>query len=157
MKIICTSEEYKKESIVAAMERNDCFVRAIASAFEVKYEEAHSYIRDIFNRKDGEGTYGVGVYMSMKNVAEVFGKQIEKVTHEDELWEGKQLKVKYRMRGKWKVGGYTTISFLKKFPTGTYILVTHNHAFTIKDGVIYGNKDDGDRRRARIESAWKVG
>lgn len=155
MKCISTSDKYNKNSVLSAMERNDCFVRAIASGFEVTYEAAHAFVKDIFKRRNGKGTYGVT--FKTDKLSEAFGKSIKKILHESEHWEGRKLKVAYRMRGKWKVGGYTTISFLKKFPKGTYIVLTHNHAFTIKDGIIFGNPEDGQRKRARIEDAYIIG
>jgi hypothetical protein len=61
------------------------------------------------------------------------------------------------MNRKWKVGGYTTISFLKKFPKGRYFILIKGHAFAIIDGVVYGNQEDATRLRARVLQAFKIG
>ncbi len=55
-----TSEAIKgyDNSVVAKGEHNDCVVRAIASAFDIDYDRAHQIVRDTFNRKYRQGTYG---------------------------------------------------------------------------------------------------
>ena len=60
------------------------------------------------------------------------------------------------MHGKWKEGGFTTISFIKKYPKGTYFIFVRRHAFVIKDGIIFGNEDDITSRRKRIKQAFKI-
>jgi hypothetical protein len=47
------------ESVIAAIERNDCFVRAVASAYEIPYDDAHTWVKEKFNRKTRKGTMGV--------------------------------------------------------------------------------------------------
>ena len=62
----CTTKEAIKgynESPIAKGERNDCVVRAFASAFEVSYDYAHKYNKENFGRKDREGTYGTVLKM----------------------------------------------------------------------------------------------
>jgi hypothetical protein len=51
----------------------------------------------------------------------------------------------------------TTGSFIKRYPKGTYIVTVSRHAFTIKDGVVIGNIDDGEKMRKHIDGVWKIG
>jgi hypothetical protein len=37
------------------------------------------------------------------------------------------------------------------------VVVVKGHAFTIKDGVVIGNPDDGKKMRKHIAGAWKIG
>ena len=39
-------------SILAKSEKNDCVVRACANAFEIDYDQAHSFVKKRFNRKN---------------------------------------------------------------------------------------------------------
>lgn len=156
MEITCinTIKSSEEESIIAAMERNDCVVRAISSSFDVSYDKAHAYVKEVFQRRDQKGTRGTALKMSKLSAA--FGKKITKVGEKQEDGSVKLIQ-RYRMNRQWKEGGYTTVSFLKKFPTGTYLVFVRQHAFTIKDGVVYGNPSDGSAKRKRIKQAFKIG
>jgi len=70
-----TTELYEKESITAAMERNDCVVRAVASCFDVPYDRSHAYIKTVFERRDKKGTTGTALRLA--GLKEAFGKKIE--------------------------------------------------------------------------------
>lgn len=157
MSHVCTSKLYKEQSIKAAMERNDCVVRAIASAFEIPYDTAHSFIEDVFKRSPKKGTRGT--VLKMRNLQETFGKRVvelgEIIPELDPTQ--KLLRRWYNKRGTMSWGCYTTERFIEKFPEGTYIVFISRHAFTIRDGVIYGNADDATKLRARILQAFKVG
>jgi hypothetical protein len=61
------------------------------------------------------------------------------------------------VKGVKKLRVTTTSSFVKKYPIGSYIVIVKNHAFTIKDGVIIGNIDDGKKMKKHIQAAWKIG
>ena len=52
------SDEVKgyKESEIAKSEKNDCFVRAVASATGSHYDSAHSFVKETFDRKHKKGT-----------------------------------------------------------------------------------------------------
>lgn len=51
----------------------------------------------------------------------------------------------------------TVSKFISKYPTGIYIITVKNHAFTIKNGVVIGNKEDSMKKRRKVIFAWKVG
>ena len=46
------------ESPLAKSERADCVVRAIASAFDIQYDKAHTWVQKTFNRKPKKVTFG---------------------------------------------------------------------------------------------------
>ena len=46
--------------------------------------------------------------------------------------------------------------FLEKYPKGKYLLIVKGHAFSVIDGVVVGNTEDGKRLRAKILFAIKV-
>jgi hypothetical protein len=56
-------------------------------------------------------------------------------------------------------GGPTAITlsrFLEKNPKGKYLIIVKQHAFSIINGVVIGNSNDGSRLRAKILFALKV-
>ena len=67
-------------SIKARNEKNDCFVRAVASASGSYYDAAHTYVKEVFGRQDRQGTQAVGLTMR---------------TIEGKLQEFGQVKVKF--------------------------------------------------------------
>jgi hypothetical protein len=61
------------ESQIAKSERNDCFVRAVASAYEIPYDKAHTWVKKNFNRENRKGTFDVVMKM------EQFSKEEKKL------------------------------------------------------------------------------
>ena len=51
----------------------------------------------------------------------------------------------------------TVGTFIAKNPKGTYVVTVKRHAFTIKDGVVIGNREDAIQKRKIMLLAWKVG
>ena len=143
-----------KESSLAKSEFNDCVVRAIASAAEMDYDSAHQFVKEKFKRKNRKGTYGFGVTMNLmsKNGEKINGKSVEIIS------EQYNTMLYYVMvKGVKTLRNTTTSSFIKRYPKGTYVVTVNRHAFTIKDGVVIGNIDDGKKMRKRINSVWKIG
>ncbi len=127
-----TNEVYFKER-EALNEKNDCVVRAIASAFNIDYLKAHSFVKYRFSRKDRGGTYST--YFKMLKLRNAFSKSVTQKYHEE--WP-------------------TVNQFLKKGYQGTYFILVRGHAFTIIDGVIHGNASDASRKRAKIRGCFKI-
>ena len=44
----------------------------------------------------------------------------------------------------------TVNQFLKKNTNFKGVIMVRGHVFTVKDGTVYGNCDDADRKRARV-------
>jgi hypothetical protein len=133
-----TSEAIKgySESDIAKQEMNDCVVRAIASAFDFEYDKAHKFVAEKFRigRKCIKPLGKKPEYSSFYSLSY------------DVIFKGK--KVKRDM---------TVSKFISKYPTGIYIITVRNHAFTIKNGVVIGNKEDSMKKRRKVIFAWKVG
>ena len=143
-----------KESSLAKSESSDCVVRAIASAAEMDYDSAHQFVKEKFKRKNRKGTFGFPVTMNLmsKNGEKIHGKSVEIISEEHNT-----MLYYVRVKGAKTLRQTTSSSFIKKYPTGTYVVVVRGHAFTIKDGVVIGNVDDGKKMKKHINSVWKIG
>ena len=127
------------DSIIVKSEKNDCVVRAFASAVDWTYDKAHQFVAREFLRQPKRGT--------MKFIP----------TMNKMVLEGRKL-------GRKKIKNVndplikTVGQFVKWYDKGTYIIVISGHAFTIKDGVVVGgNWDDAKRMRCQIKAVWKIG
>lgn len=153
---ICSTDYIKgvKESTKAKQEKNDCVVRAIASAADMDYDTAHEYVKKKFKRKEGKGTYDFQYNMNMmsKNGEKINNKSIEIITEEHNT-----MYYYVTIKGVRKLRSTTTGSFIKKYPKGTFVIVVKGHAFTIKDGVIIGRSFDGKQLKKQIYNVWKIG
>lgn len=143
-----------KESSLAKSESSDCVVRAIASAAEMDYDSAHQFVKETFCRKNGKGTSGFHYTMNMmtKNGNKINGKSVEKITEEHNT-----MLYYVVVKGVKKLRSTTTGSFIKKYSKGTYVVTVKGHAFTIKDGVVIGNVEDGKKMKKHIDGVWKIG
>lgn len=166
-----------KESTIAQSEKNDCTVHAIATAFDFDYDTAHAFVKNNYNRRnrDGVSTYKWhGKNDKFSDDAEVInGKTINKIEYDPvkikssicyqkETWYQSRrsyttdVEIRlYIKRGK-KYNRMSVGQFIKKYPKGTFILSVRSHTFTIKDGVVYGNQQDGKQLRTIVEKAWEI-
>lgn len=142
------------DSNIAKSENNDCVVRAFATAADMDYDSAHWFVKKTFKRKDRKGVYRFESIMNIfSNCNEqVNGKNIKTITEEYNT-----MLYYVTVKGQKVLRSTTTSSFIKRYPVGTYIVVVRGHAFTIKDGVVIGNFDDGKKMKKRINGAWKIG
>jgi hypothetical protein len=143
-----------KESQLAKSESSDCVVRAIASASDMDYDSAHQFVKETFKRNNGKGTFGVGTGMNLlsKNGKQINGKNVQIISEEHNT-----MLYYVVVKGFKKLRATTTSSFIKKYPVGSYVVVVKGHAFTIKDGVVIGNLEDGKKMKKHITGAWKIG
>jgi len=135
------------ESVIAKSECNDCFVRAVASAYETPYDTAHSWVKEKFGRKNRKGTMSVACKMAtMQSVGEKFNnkeiKGVEKLRSYDSVNN--------------KMKRTTLNQFIKKYPTGSYILIVKRHAFTLKDGAVIGNTEDSKSIKKIVHEAFEI-
>jgi len=135
------------ESAIAKSERSDCFVRAVASAYEIPYDDAHSWVRENFNRENRKGTLKVTVKMEQFSKE---GKKLNEKTIKD-IWFLKTIdKVTNKIKR-------TTLNqFIKKYPIGTYILIVKGHAFTLKNGSVVGNTNDATSMKKIVHNAFQI-
>lgn len=153
-------------SNVAKNEKNDCVVRAVANACEVSYDEAHKFVGETFDRKQGKGTQMFSFIMkqiktikfngpAQLSLFDDNGDKVVNVKHVGDAPKhgGDLINPKY----KHKKVAFTVKEFARKFNKGNYIVEVNKHALAICDGVLIDNPDkqtDGYRRV--VESAFKI-
>lgn len=147
------------ESNIATGERNDCVVRAMTVGFNVKYNVMHSFVKGFFSREDRDGTHGVN---NLDHAPYLFGQEItrlgEKQYDTDLSYKGRILGKQYAIGGgKKKFRQMSVGTFIKTYTEGTYLLVVRGHMFTIKDGEVFGNSNDGSMLKRPINLAYKIG
>lgn len=166
-KVFKSGYDVSKGSDLAQGEKNDCFVRACANAFNTTYEVAHRFVSENFNRKKGQGTKGCLTQMKkLKNITlpqtgqlDLFesngGERNFTIKHVGDMPKmgGNLINRKY----KHKKVAFTVKEFIQKFKTGTYLLLVNKHALTVKNGVMIdnGNYQYGGYRRV-VESAFII-
>lgn len=152
MKSICSADHIigYNESVTAKSERNDCVVRAVASTFGLKYDTAHKFVADEFGRQPSKGTFGTAIKLSNRD--NILGTKYKIIPKQDLKYPGS---ARHQMNGG-KPTEITLNIFLEKYPKGKYLVIKKGHAFSIIDGVVIGNSNDGSRLRAKILFALKV-
>ena len=148
--------EVSKGSLIAKGEKNDCVVRAIANAFNISYDIAHEFTAKEFKRKARKGTKAV--YSTFKALGEVsfelFKDTLFPVTKEYNLkFVHNPINPEYTH----KQVKYTVKTFSAMFNKGTYVVLVHKHALTIKDGIVVDNPNNRfDGYRRVVESIIRV-
>ena len=141
-----------KGSVKSSQERNDCFVRALTETFEIPYDEAHKLAADKFNRKNRRGTPPpYPTFLDLNKKGAMIGKyKIDFIPILDLTYEGSKTKIGLLEQSeKHKI---TVGMFLRKRQVGRYLLLVRGHAFSVVNGVIIGNSNDGSRVKARVEN-----
>ena len=128
MHTIDTELRYRKAR-ESKNEANDCTVRALASLIDLAYDQAHEIMRDRAARQNGRGTMGWLTTRAYESVG---------------LTENM-----FRNRP-------TFNQFIKSNPNFTGIIGVRGHVFTVKNGTVYGNCDDADRKRARVIKTYTL-
>ena len=145
-----------KGSTLAAGEKNDCAVRALANAFNITYDVAHKFTAETFKRKARRGTQAMfSTLQSLGSVTfELFSNTLFPEKKEYNLVPvHAPINTDYTHK---KVA-YTVKTFCAKFNKGTFIVLVNKHALCVKDGIVIDNPDmrfTGYRRI--VESYVKV-
>ena len=140
--------EVSNGSLLAKSEKNDCFVRAFANAFNVTYDIAHKFIAEKFERKFRKGAkMTIDKLSKLGKVSfELFKDSLFPVTKEYNLkCVNKPINREYTH----KRVNYTVKTFCAKYSKGTYIVLVNKHALVIKNGIVVDNPNnrfDGYRR-----------
>lgn len=149
-----TNESVKgyNDSKIAFSENNDCVVRAIASCFDVTYDESHKFCENIFKRK-----FRKGVRM-FNHQMEWYFNNGGKISDKSAKLIGKysQLYYNVKVKGEIKKRALTVGKFIKENQEGSFLVTTVGHAFTIKDGVVMGNFEDAQKTKKILQSIWKI-
>jgi hypothetical protein len=141
------------DSIIAKTESNDCAVRAIASAFEMNYDEAHNFVAKIWFRKDRKGTsfFVGGMRRMVDDKVKINGKLFSNLGDQNG-----RMKYDVKVKGQIVKRNMTTGTFIKKYPVGKYLVVVRGHAFSIIDGNVVGNYGDAKMKKRVINNAFKI-
>ena len=141
------------DSTIAKTENHDCVVRAIASSFEMHYDEAHQFVAKTWFRGNREGTRNfIGGMRSMVDKGVMInGKSFSNLGD-----QYGHMKYDVKVKGQVVKRNMTTGTFIKKFPKGRYVVVVRGHAFSIIDGVVVGNTGDAKMKKRVILYSWKV-
>ena len=149
-------------SLLALNEKNDCAVRAIANAFNITYDNAHTFTAEKFARKAKKGTKKFFITLSQLGFA-TFDLFQDSLFPETRTYSIHPVKRNNKRIGivntdyTHKVVNHTVKTFCAKFNKGTYILTVSQHALVIKDGIVIDNpnyKFTGYRRI--VESAVAI-
>lgn len=142
-----------KNSEIAKSEKNDCFVRAMATATGSHYDSAHNFVKETFDRKDKKGTQFMASTMSK---LEDSGFAIDNKEFKIKVLPKSRVTNSYKLYGEIVKRKKTVKSFIKDNPKGTFILGVSKHAFTIKDGQLIDNVGEEFRPTRKVESAFKI-
>jgi len=141
------------DSKIAQSESNDCAVRAIASSFEMHYDEAHKFVAKNWFRGNREGTINFigGMRGMVSKGVLINGKSFSNLGDQHG-----HMKYDVKVKGQIVKRNMTTGTFIKKFPKGKYLIVVRGHAFSIIDGVVVGNTNDAKMKKRVILYSWEV-
>ena len=140
-------------SEIAKKEKNDCFVRALASATGVDYDTSHKFSKDYFGRKDKKGVYFTSgtIEPLEKDGLDIGNKSFDfKV-----LGKGRVTNA-YKLYGEMVYRQKTVKSFIKDNPKGTFIVGVSGHVFTIQDGTLIDNADEKFRPTRKVTSVFQL-
>ena len=148
--------EVSNGSLIAKGEKNDCFVRACANAFNITYDVAHGFVAKEFKRKARKGTQNV--FSTLSKLGSVtFELFSNTLFPETKTYKLKCVNEPINKDYTHKEVKYTVKTFCAKYSKGTYIVLVNKHALTIKDGIVIDNPNmrfTGYRRV--VESYIKV-
>jgi hypothetical protein len=141
------------DSVIAKTETNDCVVRAISSAFEMHYDEAHQFVKVKFGRENRKGTrfFVGGMRRMVDDKVQINGKSFETMGN-----EYGHVSYEVKVKGQIVKRNMTTGAFIKKYPVGKYLVVVRGHAFSIIDGAVVGNASDATMKKRVINNVFKI-
>lgn len=141
------------DSVIAKTETNDCVVRAISSAFEMHYDEAHQFVKVKFGRENRKGTrfFVGGMRRMVDDKVQINGKLFETMGN-----EYGHVSYEVKVKGQMVKRNMTTGTFIKKYPVGKYLVVVRGHAFSIIDGAVVGNASDATMKKRVINNVFKI-
>ncbi len=144
-----------KSTDKSSSEKNDCSVRAFATALDVNYDAAHSYVKETFKREDKKGCKNMestGRAISLKGETQkIEGTEFDlNVLPEDSITN------KYKLNGEVITRKKTVKSFIKDFSKGIYLVLVSGHVFTVKDGTMIDNVGEEWRPTRKVESVFEL-
>lgn len=137
---------------LAQKENNDCVVKAIATAIDASYNDAHDFAKNYLMRNDRQGTHLNTFIPNICKEEMTIGKK--KVSF-DKLSK-QRITNRYKVKGEIFDRQKTIKSFIKDNPKGTFIVTVAGHALTIKDGMLIDNVGEEYRPTRKVQGALKV-
>ena len=136
-------------------EKNDCSVRAFATALDVDYDAAHSYVKDVFKREDKKGVKSmeiIGKEVSLEGKTQ----EIDGVQFDLEVLPEEKVTNVYKLKGEEIARKKTVKSFIKDFSKGIYLVLVSGHVFTVKNGTMIDNVGEEWRPTRKVESVFEL-
>lgn len=137
---------------LAQKENNDCVVKAIATAIDASYNDAHDFAKNYLMRNDRQGTHLNTFIPNICKEEMTIGKK--KVSF-DKLSK-QRITNRYKVKGEIFDRQKTVKSFIKDNQKGTFIVTVAGHALTIKDGMIIDNVGEEFRPTRKVQGALQV-
>lgn len=134
--------------------KNDCVTRTFAFLFfKNDYWKAEKFLQENLDKKPNKGVHTLTLdnflivtrSLKQKKIIGLGNKMgdVHLLSEITNTWTGKPCKV-------------TVGTFLKMYPKGTYFISVRKHAFAIKDGIVYGNKEDAFKLKVPILKAFQI-
>ena len=143
------------DSQLAREEKNDCFVRSIASAADIAYNVAHSFCKEVFAREDKKGTNNMIIATQMLK-AETSGLEIDGKKFDVSVLGKKDVCNMYKLKGDIIWRKKTLKSFVQTHKKGTYLVTVANHALTVKDGEVLDWSSNTFLPTRKVQSAYRL-
>lgn len=136
-------------------EKNDCSVRAFATALDVDYDAAHSYVKDVFKREDKKGVKSMEI-IGKEISSEGKTQEIDGVQFDLEVLPEEKVTNVYKLKGEEIARKKTVKSFIKDFSKGIYLVLVSGHVFTVKNGTMIDNVGEEWRPTRKVESVFEL-
>ena len=136
-------------------EKNDCSVRAFATALDVDYDAAHSYVKEVFKREDKKGVKNmenIGREVSLEGKTQ----EIDGVKFDLEVLPEEKVTNVYKLKGEEIARKKTVKSFIKDFSKGIYLVLVSGHVFTVKNGTMIDNVGEEWRPTRKVEGVFQL-
>ena len=136
-------------------EKNDCSVRAFATALDVDYDAAHSYVKEVFKREDKKGVKSmesIGREVSLEGKTQ----EIDGVQFDLEVLPEEKVTNVYKLKGEEISRKKTVKSFIKDFSKGIYLVLVSGHVFTVKNGTMIDNVGEEWRPTRKVEGVFEL-
>ena len=142
-------------STTAQGERNDCVVRAMATATGVDYDTAHSFVKTTMNRQSRMGVE-TSVIKQAFNAAEKSGIVIGDKKFDVRECTQKEIKNRYKLHGEVVWRKKTLKSFLQANKRGTFLVIVSGHAITVKDGEVFDWQNNAFLPTRKVLKAFEL-
>ena len=143
------------DSELAKSEKNDCMVRAVATAADVTYKTAHEFCNMVFGRIEKRGTNNMNIVTQMLS-AETSGIELEGRKFGVKVLGKSRIRNKYKLYGEIIWRQKTLKSFIQDNPKGNYLVMIANHALTVKDGEVFDWKSNRFKPTTKVQSAYEL-